>query len=465
MEKCRRMKRQQYLSKNWINSWLWKSSKTRQQYCRLESFAMKTDILKSGSTVKKPHLIKDGIRTDHEDIEESDDCDDGQRQSARKRRSDSICQMDLIVTVMHLEDTPAVLSLGKFCEDHRVFLRVDQWSETTPHWKWQKNQGNTENYVPIVAVLLQSRLDNEWWTVSMECFCCLPGGSECTLNGPVIPFGAMVDFHPISAKDTSRWHQFGPKVLPSILFGYVLYAGRIWKGDIKIADTEELEEMDASEIHARKLNAKEVFNTDERWQFLIPSRGWNSQNSWRRSRLRTSTLIHDRPERGEEQEVFQGESDELSSPKPSSKWLNTRRRGSQKMISGLLRKMSFIAITLNPESNCTFREKNHLLFRWSTSTLPETFIYITGCIVWKTYWRLLERRWRKRIIRCMDKLHKIHFIERKATRRIYIVLGQTDEEMNNLKTRQCVARYVEAYVWCSEKQGKEKMGCRETEAR
>ena len=31
-----------------------------------------------------------------------------------------------------------------------------------------------------------------------------------------------------------------------------------------IADTEELEEMDASEIHARKLNAKEVFNTDER---------------------------------------------------------------------------------------------------------------------------------------------------------------------------------------------------------
>ena len=33
-------------------SWLWKSSKTRQQYCRSESFAMKTDILTSGSTVK-----------------------------------------------------------------------------------------------------------------------------------------------------------------------------------------------------------------------------------------------------------------------------------------------------------------------------------------------------------------------------------------------------------------------------
>ena len=32
----------------------------------------------------------------------------------------------------------------------------------------------------------------------------MKGGSECTLNGPVIPFGAMVDFHPISAKDISR---------------------------------------------------------------------------------------------------------------------------------------------------------------------------------------------------------------------------------------------------------------------
>ena len=43
-------------------------------------------------------------------------------------------------------------------------------------------------------------------------------------NGPVIPFGAMVEYHPISAKDLSRLHQLGPKVLPGILTGYVLYA-------------------------------------------------------------------------------------------------------------------------------------------------------------------------------------------------------------------------------------------------
>ena len=42
-------------------------------------------------------------------------------------------------------------------------------------------------------------------------------------------------------------------------FGYALIAGGIWKGDIMVADIEELEILDASEIHAQRLNAKGVF--------------------------------------------------------------------------------------------------------------------------------------------------------------------------------------------------------------
>ena len=68
----------------------------------------------------------------------------------------------------------------------------------------------------------------------------------------------MVEYHPISAKDISRLHPFGKKVLLSIFLGFVLYVGRMWKGDIMVADVEELEEMDASELHATRLNAKEV---------------------------------------------------------------------------------------------------------------------------------------------------------------------------------------------------------------
>ena len=43
-----------------------------------------------------------------------------------------------------------------------------------------------------------------------------------------------------------------------------------------IADIEELDEMDASELHARRLNAKEVLTPMKRSQFHIPSRRWNS---------------------------------------------------------------------------------------------------------------------------------------------------------------------------------------------
>ena len=33
-------------------------------------------------------------------------------------------------------------------------------------------------------------------------------------HGQVIPFGAVVEYHAISAKDLSRLHRFGPKNLP-----------------------------------------------------------------------------------------------------------------------------------------------------------------------------------------------------------------------------------------------------------
>ena len=58
MEKCRRMKRPQFTSKSWVYSWPWTSSKTRQQSCRSESFAMNTDILTNGSTVRNHISLK-----------------------------------------------------------------------------------------------------------------------------------------------------------------------------------------------------------------------------------------------------------------------------------------------------------------------------------------------------------------------------------------------------------------------
>ena len=108
----------------------------------------------------------------------------------------------------------------------------------------------------------------------MECYCCLRNIQDLVsdgktlyerrygepLKGPTIPFGAMVEYHPISAKDLSRLHQCGAKVLPGIFLGYEKYAVRIWKGDILVADFEELEKMNASEIHAKKTQCKGSVN-------------------------------------------------------------------------------------------------------------------------------------------------------------------------------------------------------------
>ena len=64
------------------------------------------------------------------------------------------------------------------------------------------------------AVLLQSGLDEKWWADSMECYCCLRNIQDLLsdgkspherrfgepFKGPIIPFGSMVEYHPISAK-------------------------------------------------------------------------------------------------------------------------------------------------------------------------------------------------------------------------------------------------------------------------
>ena len=83
-----------------------------------------------------------------------------------------------------------------------------------------------------------------------------------------------------------------------------------------IADIEEVEDMDASEIHARRLNAKEVLTPMKGDNFIFPVADGTVQTAGGDRSLRPSTLIQDRPERGEEREVFQGKSDGLSSPSP-----------------------------------------------------------------------------------------------------------------------------------------------------
>ena len=124
----------------------------------------------------------------------------------------------------------------------------------------------------------------------------------------------MVEYHPITAKDQSRIHQFWKESFTWIVLGYALYAGRIWKGDVLIADLEELETMDASEIYSKRLNAKEVI-FPKQGEFIFPIADGRIKTLGGDQELRTSTLIRDHPIRGEGSRDFLGES-EGSLPQP-----------------------------------------------------------------------------------------------------------------------------------------------------
>ena len=126
------------------------------------------------------------------------------------------------------------LEFGKSCEEL-------SWNHCTSTPHRSETNGIAERAVRRVkertsAVLLQSGLGNEWWADCMKCCCYLRNIQDLLsdgktpyarrfgmpFNGPVIPCGAVVEYHPISPKDQSRLHQFGAKVLPGIFLGYVL---------------------------------------------------------------------------------------------------------------------------------------------------------------------------------------------------------------------------------------------------
>ena len=131
------------------------------------------------------------------------------------------------------------LEFGKACEDF-------SWNHCTSTPHRSETNSIAERAVRRVkedtsAVLLQSGLDEKWWADSMECYSYLRNiqdflfdwktpyerrfGEPC--KGPIIPFGSLVEYHPITANDQSRIHQFGKKVLPGLFLGYALYAGGI----------------------------------------------------------------------------------------------------------------------------------------------------------------------------------------------------------------------------------------------
>ena len=120
------------------------------------------------------------------------------------------------------------------------------------------------------------------------------------------------------------------------------------------------------------INAEEVIFPKEKGVFTFPIGDGRIKPLGGDQDLRTYTLIRQRLIRGESHVDFLGESEGLfhhfmTHFRMPMKWL---------MIFGPCREASYTAITLNPESNSSRREKNHSVFHWNTLMYPELLIRI-----------------------------------------------------------------------------------------
>ena len=105
---------------------------------------------------------------------------------------------------------------GKSCEDL-------SWNHRASTLHRSETNGVAERAIRrekegASAVLLQSGLDEKWWVDFMECHCYLRNVQDLLaerktpyerrfggpFKGPKMPFGAMEEYHPISARDQSR---------------------------------------------------------------------------------------------------------------------------------------------------------------------------------------------------------------------------------------------------------------------
>ena len=129
-------------------------------------------------------------------------------------------------------------------------------------------------------------------------------------------------------------------------------------------DIEELEKIDASEIFAWRFHAKDVLTHPNGGTIKFPIAGGTVKLSRGDQVLRTSTSIRDNPDRGEERGNLPGESDGSSPPLQDS----SPDDGEARNDCGPFQGTTLTVITLNRQSNCTCREKNHSQFHYDTLT-------------------------------------------------------------------------------------------------
>ena len=117
------------------------------------------------------------------------------------------------------------------------------------------------------SALLQSGLDEKWWSDSVECYCHVRNVQDIladgetpherrfgeSFKGPIIPFGALVEYLPSSARDQARIHQIGDRMYYQGFFEDMHWSREDYAKEIFwLPILKNLENLDASDILSQK---------------------------------------------------------------------------------------------------------------------------------------------------------------------------------------------------------------------
>ena len=155
--------------------------------------------------------------------------------------------------------------------------------------------------------------------------------------------------------------------------------------------------------------------------------------------LRTYTLIRQRPIQGEGHVDFLGESEGSFPPPHDSLPVAGEAMHDFWSMSGSLN----TAITLNPESNFTRREKNHSLFHWSTLMSPELLIRI-WMSSYKNALMIIGTLMALETCLILGRFHTICFTRWKSSWRMCLVRGETNEKTAYIQARSSVVRVIKS---------------------
>ncbi|MHC4952052.1 MAG: integrase catalytic domain-containing protein, partial [Planctomycetota bacterium] len=200
---------------------------------------------------------------------------------------------DEIVRDMQRFLGPQVKPQHVYTDNSKEFIKAMQelnWPHDTSTPHRPQTNGVIERCVRVVkegtsCAMVQSGLDEKWWPEAMMCFCFLRNvclvletgetaykerfGSN--FSGPLIPFGAQVQYLPITHADKTQQHAFGNKMRRGIFLGYVQQAGGGWNGDLYVADWDQIASAEhLSDIHFKRFKSTEVTPYREGGSFIFP---------------------------------------------------------------------------------------------------------------------------------------------------------------------------------------------------